>query len=242
MPNNWLEPDWPAPANVRAATTLRTGGCSEGGFSSLNPALHVGDNPLHVQQNRALLSSMLHLPAAPVWLEQVHGAEVVAADEVTGVPQADASFTRQQQVVCTVLTADCLPALFCACDGSVVAAAHAGWRGLLAGILRNTYLAMQHTEVMVWLGPAIGAQCFEVGPEVKAAFVAKNPAFAAAFTRKDASHDLADIYALARIELMACGITQIYGGDFCTVTAQERFFSYRRDVKTGRMATLIWKT
>lgn len=240
MLNNWLTPNWPAPANIHAATTLRSGGVSQGVFSSLNPATHVGDDPQVVQRNREIIHNMLQLPSPPVWLQQVHGTMVVDASTVRGLPEADASFTTKAQVVCTVLTADCLPALFCTLDGSAVAAAHAGWRGLLAGVLQQTYLALPAGEVMVWLGPAIGPKCFEVGPEVKAAFVAKNPDFAAAFTRQDATHDLADIYALARIELTSCGVQQIYGGDFCTFTEQQRFFSYRHDAQTGRMATLIW--
>lgn len=242
MPKNWLEPDWPAPANIHAATTLRSGGVSEGEFASLNPATHVGDKPAHVQQNRAIIMQMLNLPSAPVWLEQVHGTTVLAADKVRGAPPvADASFTAQAQVVCAVMTADCLPVLFCTTDGQKVAAAHAGWRGLLAGILPQTLAAMQSKNVLAWLGPAIGANCFEVGTEVRVAFVQKNTAFAAAFTPSDATHYLADIVQLARIELALAGVQAVYGGGFCTVSEHERFFSYRRNLQTGRMATLIWR-
>lgn len=242
MLKNWLEADWPAPANIRAVTTLRSGGVSQKPYNSLNPATHVGDDPQHVQENRSVLRDMLALSNEPVWLEQVHGDTVLAAESIAGIAQADASFTAQRNVVCTVMTADCLPALFCSTDGEVVAAAHAGWRGLLAGILSKTYLAMQKSEIMVWLGPAIGPAAFEVGPEVKAAFTAKNPAFANAFVFKDTQHDWADIYQLARIELATHGINKIYGGSLCTFSDAERFFSYRRDQQTGRMATMIWKT
>lgn len=241
MPTNWLKPDWPAPVNVHAATTLRSGGVSAGVYASLNPATHVGDDHEYVQQNRVLIRRMLALPSEPVWLEQVHGNAVVQAEQVTSLPAADASFSHAAGVVCTVLTADCLPVLFCTRDGQTVAAAHAGWRGLLAGVLRNTLAAMQASDVLVWLGPAIGARCFEVGAEVRAAFVQKNVQFATAFIAQDATHYLADIYQLARIELSTAGVCDIYGGGFCTVTEQERFFSYRRDKQTGRMATLIWR-
>lgn len=241
MPTNWLKPDWPAPVNVHAATTLRSGGVSAGVYARLNPATHVGDDHEHVQQNRVLIRRMLALPSEPVWLEQVHGNAVVQAEQVTGLPAADASFSHAAGVVCTVLTADCLPVLFCTRDGQTIAAAHAGWRGLLAGVLSNTLAAMQASDVLVWLGPAIGARCFEVGAEVRAAFVQKNVQFATAFIAQDATHYLADIYQLARIELSTAGACDIYGGGFCTVTEQERFFSYRRDKQTGRMATLIWR-
>lgn len=241
MSKNWLEPDWPAPANIHAATTLRYSGVSAVPYSSFNLAAHVGDDPALVQQNRQLLIQQLALPGAPVWLEQVHGNTVLAADQISGLAPADASFTRQAQVVCAVLTADCLPVLFCTPDGTTIAAAHAGWRGLLAGILTQTLIAMQTQEVLVWLGPAIGPQRFEVGAEVQAAFIHKNPAFAAAFVQQDATHYLADIYQLARIELASAGVHHCYGGHFCTVTEHERFFSYRREQQTGRMATLIWR-
>lgn len=241
MSKIWLEPDWPAHANVHAATTLRNGGVSAGAFSSLNPATHVGDNPHHVQQNRALISEILALPSVPVWLEQVHGTTVLQADKIISLQPADASFTCQPQVVCAILTADCLPVLFCTHDGQKVAAAHAGWRGLLAGILTKTLAALQTIDVLVWLGPAIGPKCFEVGAEVRAAFMQKNRAFADGFTPQGADYFLADIYQLARIELAILGVKAVYGGNFCTVTERDRFFSFRRDQQTGRMATLIWR-
>ncbi|MDD5272954.1 MAG: peptidoglycan editing factor PgeF [Methylovulum sp.] len=238
----WLTPDWPAPAQVRAATTLRRGGVSVAPYHSLNPALHVGDDADAVRQNRQLITQMLDLPAEPTWLAQNHTDMVVDAARVSGLVTADASFTCQAGVVCAVLTADCLPLLVCTPDGRKIAAIHAGWRGLLAGIISNTIAALQADTVLVWLGPAIGAGCFEVRDEVPMAFTAKSTAFAPAFTEQGGGKWLADIYRLARIELAGLGVTQVYGGGSCTVTEADRFFSYRRDQLTGRMATLIWRT
>ncbi len=241
MLNNWLEPSWPAPSGIRAVSTIRMGGVSQGSYAGFNLASHVGDDLQNVLQNRHLLKSSLNLPNDPVWLTQIHSDVVVQAELIQNAPSADASFTTCSEVVCTVMTADCLPVLFCSKDGQVVAAAHAGWRGLLAGILANTYQAMQRDKVIAWLGPAIGPQRFEVGNEVFDAFVQKNPRFSSAFNRKDEQHYLADLYELARIELAGYGVTEVYGGDFCTYSDAERFFSYRREVQTGRMATLIWR-
>lgn len=240
--SHWLKPDWPAPDNVLAATTLRFGGFSQGSYSSLNPASHVSDNATAVEKNRGLIKSMLVLPAEPVWLAQYHSDRVIDAAIATGTESADASFTDQAGIVCAVLTADCLPLLVCSQNGQKIAAIHAGWRGLLAGIISNTIAAMQTNDVLVWLGPAIGAACFEVGAEVRGMFLAKSSAFACAFTAEKDGKCLADIYQLASIELAGLGVTRIYGGGFCTVTESERFFSYRRDHVTGRMATLIWRT
>lgn len=237
----WLVPDWPAPATIHAATTLRYGGVSLGAYQSLNPALHVGDNADKVRQNRQLINEMLQLPAEPVWLEQIHSNRLVKAETGAPLQQADASYTRGSGVVCAVLTADCLPLLVCDDDGSQVAAIHAGWRGLLAGIIGNTVTAMQGRNLMVWLGPAIGPECFEVGSEVRDAFLAKSEAYAAAFSEQGNGKWLADIYQLARVDLATLGIVNVYGGHFCTVTEHERFYSYRRDKDTGRMATLIWR-
>jgi len=193
-----------------------------------------------VAANRAELR--LALPAEPVWLEQVHGIRVVDAALAAKLPAADAALARQAGVVCAVMTADCLPVLFCDRAGSVVAAAHAGWRGLQAGVLEATLAAMAvaPTEILAWLGPAIGPQAFEVGAEVRAAFVAADPAAAQAFRAQAADKWLADIYLLARQRLLAAGIRAISGADFCTVSDAQRFFSYRRDGLTGRMATLVW--
>jgi len=239
---NWIKPDWPLPSNVKAATTLRTGGVSMGGYASLNPASHVNDNPEHVRSNRQRIKDMLHLPNEPVWLQQVHGTAVVKADQVQGVPEADASVTKQADTVCVVLTADCLPILFCGDGGDTLAAAHAGWRGLQAGIIAETIQAMQCREVSVWLGPAIGPDHFEVGEEVCAAFIASTPGAETAFKARAPGKWLADIYCLARLQLAALGVESIYGGHYCTVTDATRFYSYRRDgAATGRMASLIWR-
>ncbi|MGZ5043897.1 MAG: peptidoglycan editing factor PgeF [Methylobacter sp.] len=238
---HWLAPDWPAPANIHAATTLRTGGVSCGAYASLNPAMHVGDDADPVKQNRRIIKELLGLPGDPVWLEQIHSNRAVPAIIAEPLQQADASYTAEPGVVCAVMTADCLPLLVCAADGSEVAAIHAGWRGLLAGVIGNTLKAMQSNDLLVWLGPAIGPDCFEVGAEVRDAFLEKSAAFITAFKQQDNGKWLADIYQLARIDLAMLGIDKVYGGGFCTVTEHERFYSYRRDKQTGRMATLIWR-
>lgn len=235
-----LVPDWPAPANVHARVTTRAGGASTGPWRGLNLATHVGDDPAHVALNRAWLRSQL--PAEPVWLEQVHGTDCVVAEHAAPACVADASVSFEAFCICTVMTADCLPVLFCSHDGKVVAAAHAGWRGLLAGVLENTMQAMHNppTALMAWLGPAIGPQKFEVGAEVRALFVAQDEAAADAFVAHGDKW-LADIYALARLRLRKAGVEAIYGGGLCTVSDAERFYSYRRDGATGRMASLIWR-
>jgi hypothetical protein len=244
---HYLTPQWDAPPNIHAAMTLRTGGVSTGEFASLNPATHVNDDVNAVRENRAIIKQMLDLPSEPVWLEQVHSNSVVNLDlpdfkNLEGLPIADASFTTQSGLVCAVLTADCLPLAFCSQDGQKIAAVHAGWKGLLAGIITNTVAALETNELLVWLAPAIGAEKFEVGEEVRDLFIAKNPDFANAFHPHYTPQKwLADIYQLARIELASLGVTQIVGGEFCTVSDPARFYSYRRDNITGRMATLIWK-
>lgn len=239
---NWIKPDWPLPAGVHAAVTLRTGGVSRGDYASLNPADHVGDAETDVQANRQIIQQMLQLPAAPVWLRQVHGTRVLKADKVEGLEEADASFSDQAQTVCAVLTADCLPLLFCGDQGEKIAAAHAGWRGLHAGIIAATVQAMNCRQLSVWLGPAIGPKHFEVGSEVRDAFVDQNSDAASAFRTALPGKFWADIYQLARIDLAKLGIDQIYGGDLCTVDDPLRFYSYRRDgASTGRLASLIWR-
>lgn len=243
-------PDWPAPANVRAFSTLRTGGFSlppygdaEGGLG-LNLGTHVGDDPEAVRKNRALLRT--GLPSEPVWLNQVHGAAVVDAATVSGMPDADASWTAATNKVCAIMTADCLPVLLCTSDGKVVGVAHGGWRGLAAGVLQNTVKAMRsesRAPIMAWLGPAIGPQAFEVGGEVREVFMRQDMAMMQAFVPEEGvpGKFMADIYRIARIILNGIGITAVYGGDACTVTETHRFYSYRRDKgKTGRMATGIW--
>ncbi|WP_432742317.1 peptidoglycan editing factor PgeF [Methylobacter sp. G7] len=238
---HWLTPDWPAPANIHAATTLRVGGVSVGAYSSLNPAMHVGDDADLVTQNRQIIKGLLGLPSDPVWLDQIHSHRAVQAVTSEPLQQADASYTSESGIVCAVMTADCLPLLMCSTDGSQVAAVHAGWRGLLTGVISNTVSAMQQSDLLVWLGPAIGPDCFEVGAEVRDAFLAKSAIFIPAFKPQSNGKWLADIYQLARIDLGLLGIDKVYGGGFCTVTEQERFYSYRRDKQTGRMATLIWR-
>lgn len=239
---NWIKPDWPLPSHVHAAMTLRSGGISTGGYASLNPANHVNDNPKHVQANRQTIKHMLQLPAEPVWLQQVHGVQVVKADQAHGLPEADASFSDQPSTVCVVLTADCLPILFCGDNGAVIAAAHAGWRGLQGGVIEQTLLAMRCSDISIWLGPAIGPDNFEVGDDVRDAFVTDNSKAAKAFKAQDPGKWLADIYQLAKLQLNELGVEQIYGGGYCTVADEQRFYSYRRDgAATGRMASLIWR-
>jgi hypothetical protein len=239
---NWIKPDWQLPEGLHAAVTLRSGGVSQGLYASLNPASHVNDAADAVLTNRAMIKQMLALPAEPVWLQQVHGVDVVKADQVTDLPEADASFTDQSGVVCAVLTADCLPVLFCGDQGAVIGAAHAGWRGLQAGVIEQTIAAMNCRDLQVWLGPAIGPAHFEVGDEVREAFVSQNPDASVAFSATQAGKWLADIYQLARIRLANLGVEQVYGGGLCTVSDAQRFYSYRRDgAATGRMASLIWR-
>jgi len=237
----WIVPDWPAPANVRAASSLRSGGASVGNYTALNLGDHVADDPAAVAANREQLQQALALPASPAWLTQTHGIDCVdAASSPIGI-EADASFTTQAGIVSAVLTADCLPVLLCDKHGTTVAAVHAGWRGLAGGVIESTIAAMRHpSELMAWLGPAIGSQQFEVGAEVRAAFVARDAAAAAAFVPVRDGHWHADLYQLATLVLGKQGISAIYGGEWCTVGSPENFYSYRRDGVTGRMATLIW--
>jgi YfiH family protein len=236
-------PGWPAPANVKALQTTRRGGISGTPYDSFNLGNHVGDEPLAVERNRILLNTLL--PSEPVWLEQSHGIVVVNADRADCVPQADACIARHRAAVCVVMTADCLPILLCDQQGSVVGAAHAGWKGLAAGVIEATVRAMNVApqNLMAWLGPAISQQAFKVGHEVHAAFIAAHPQAASAFIpapKEEGKKWFADIYALARLRLNALGITKIYGGDRCTYRERELFFSYRRDGTTGRMGTFIW--
>lgn len=241
MSKHWIRPDWPAPAQVQALSTTRGGGCSAAPYDSFNLGDHVGDQPALVAANRAALCDQL--PAEPCWLNQVHGVCVVDLATCEGVPAADAAVSRVPGKVCAVMTADCLPVLLCDRAGTVVGAAHAGWRGLVGGVIEATVAAMQvpPSEVLAWLGPAIGPDAFEVGDEVRAAFLAADPAAECAFraTARPGKW-LADIYLLARQRLAALGVNVVAGGDACTVTERERFFSYRRDGVTGRMASLIW--
>ncbi|NTX79928.1 polyphenol oxidase [Serratia proteamaculans] len=235
-------PDWPLPAGVKACSTTRHGGVSLPPYDALNLGTHVGDEAQAVAGNRQRLVEGADLPQMPVWLEQVHGTRVVRLDGQTPADlQADAVYSNVPGQVCAVMTADCLPVLFCSQAGDEVAAAHAGWRGLCNGVLEQTLsaFAAEPGSITAWLGPAIGPQQFEVGPEVRAAFIAVDDAAAAAFTPLGDKF-LADIYLLARQRLQRAGIHAIYGGDRCTVSEISHFFSYRRDGITGRLASLIW--
>ncbi len=237
-----LYPDWPAPNVIRAAVTTRQGGFSTQPWQSLNLGLHVGDDPETVQRNRALVGNELSLPAEPVWLDQVHGATVIDAAKAQPNTAADAAWTDRPGVVCAVLTADCLPVFFTSREGDRVAVAHAGWRGLASGVLEGTVESLGNPAALIcWLGPAIGPADFEVGDEVRDQFLSWNSQCDQAFTRQDNGKWLADIYQLARLRLRLAGIEQISGGNFNTFSDTERFFSYRRDGQTGRMASLIWR-
>jgi YfiH family protein len=239
---DWIVPDWTAPDRVGSLATSRRGGFSTGVFAGLNLGDHVGDDPAAVAANRERVRR--RIGAQPVWLRQVHGTRVIDAADSTEAhpPEADAAFVRQAGIACAVMTADCLPVLLCDTEGTVVAAAHAGWRGLLAGVIEATVAAMKapRRNLLAWLGPAIGPQAFEVGGEVRAAFVAADPDAAEAFRPFGNGKWLADIDLLARQRLEKQGVTRVFGGGFCTVSETARFYSYRRDGQTGRMASLIW--
>lgn len=243
MHADWIRPDWPAPARVRAVSTTRGGGVSSGAYASLNLGQHVGDAVVSVVENRHRLAASLQLQHEPRWLKQVHGIAVAQlAGRVPETP-ADAAVTGEAGEACVIMTADCLPVLFCDRAGTRVGAAHAGWRGLAAGVLEAAALAMDVApgELLAWMGPAIGPKAYEVGEEVRAAFIAGDPGAAAGFTPGRAQGKWwCDLYMLARRRLEAVGIGRIYGGGFCTYTERERFFSFRRDGECGRMASLIW--
>jgi YfiH family protein len=248
MPAWLLRPDWPAPTNVRAACTLRGGGVSVGPYASLNLAAHVGDDPRAVAENRRVLTTGLVLPIEPLWLTQVHGITVVDADVVGRLetakeaPIGDAAITREPRRVLTVMVADCLPVLFARSDGTAVAVAHAGWRGLAAGVLEAAVAALGGPpgNVLAWLGPAIGPDHFEVGEEVRSAFCGQDARAAAGFTPNAAGRWLCDLYLLARQRLESVGLSSIHGPVRSTYGQPESYFSFRRDGITGRMAALIW--
>ena len=248
LPGSWLEPDWPVPASVRALCTSREGGVSEGRYESLNLGDHVGDDPVLVARNRAILERALG--ARPVFLKQVHGSDDVA--ELDGHTEdgleADGCWTSARRLACTIMVADCLPVLFAAPDGSRVGATHAGWRGLCGGIVETTVRAMrvEAASLLAWLGPCIGPEAFEVGPEVKAAFEARDASAARHFAPHREGKWLADLPALTRERLAALGVTRIHGNDgtraWCTVSNPSRFFSHRRDGISGRFAAAVWRT
>ena len=239
-----LVAEWGAPATVHYACTLRTGGVSAPPFASLNLGLHVGDAPAAVAENRRRVQAALALPRAPLWLDQVHGTRVADADREAAPAAADAAVTREPGRVLAIQVADCMPVLFASDDGRVVAAAHAGWRGLAAGVLEATVAAMKldPQRIHAWLGPAIGAQHFEVGAEVRAAFVAQDPEAADGFTSNARGRWQCDLLRLARARLAASGVGRVSAANLCTYAQAERCFSYRRDGRTGRMAALIWRT
>ena len=239
--------DWPAPPGIRAGTTTRWGGVSTAPFDTLNLATHVDDDPVAVAENRLRLQTALNLPSTPRWLDQVHGIGVAKDDTpADGCPVADAAYSRRPGEVLAVLTADCLPVVFTSTDGREIACAHAGWRGLAAGVLEATLARFiaPPASIMAWLGPAIGANAFEVGDEVRAAFLAKDAASASAFRPTGSPGKWwADLFFLARLCLTQAGVTAIFGGGLCTVTHADRFYSYRgAGGRCGRMATLIWHT
>ena len=245
----FLHPDWPAPVGVRAAVSLRTGpGTSLAPFDRFNLGLRSGDVEQTVLHNRAQLAHALALPSTPRWLAQVHGVDVVRFDgDARGdEPVGDAAVTSTPGTVLAILTADCLPVLFAARGGSEVAAAHAGWRSLAGGVLEATVAAMRTParDVIAWLGPAAGPDAYEIGADVRDAFVAHDPAAANAFVDTRPGHWRVDLYALARQRLAAIGIgiDSVHGGGACTITDAARFYSYRRDGRTGRLASLIWMT
>lgn len=238
---DWILPDWPAPHRVRAFVTTRAGGVSTGDYGSLNLGVRSGDDPSRVAHNRRLVGESL--PSAPRWMAQVHGTGVADLDAPAAEsPAADAAVTREAGTVAVVLTADCMPLLLCDRSGSVVAVAHAGWRGMAAGVIERTVASMgvEARQVLAWMGPTIGPQAFEVGPEVREAFVAVDAAAGEAFRAHRPGKFLADLYALARQRLARAGVREVHGGGFCTYSEEERFFSYRRQPRSGRMGAFAW--
>lgn len=247
MSVEYLEPKWPAISGVQACFTLRTGGASQGPYASLNLGAHVGDGAQTVAQNRGRVRGELSLPGEPLWLEQIHGNEVVDADRLPAdagarvPPRGDAAVSRRPGTVLAVLVADCLPVLFAARDGSAIGVAHAGWRGLAAGVLEAAAAALAgHGPLQAWLGPAIGQANFEVGAEVRAAFMAHDPGAAGAFAANARGRWQCHLQGLARARLAALGIDSVHADESCCYAEPQRFYSYRRDGTTGRMAALIW--
>jgi YfiH family protein len=240
MPRSWIVPDWPAPPHVRAFVTTREGGVSSGEYGSLNLGASSGDDPSNVSRNRGIVRA--HLPEEPAWMAQVHGTVVADLDTLAAgeSPRADAAMAGSAGRVGVVLTADCMPIFFSDRKGKRVAVAHAGWRGMAGGVIENTVHAMGVNDVMAWMGPAIGPDAFEVGPEVREAFVAGDDRAASAFRSHTPGKFMADLYALARLRLERAGVASVHGGGFCTRDDAERFFSYRRAKASGRMGAFIW--
>jgi YfiH family protein len=244
---SYLTPNWPAPNNIRAYVTTRKGGYSKNDYNSFNLATHVGDDNATVEINRKHLQKTLQLPAEPFWLTQVRGTHVIALDEIdikkSNNPDADGSWTTQPNKICVVMSADCLPVLLCDQKGTCVSALHAGWRGLASGILETGIksLPVPASQLMAWLGPAISIDAYEIGEEVRQEFLKVDANAEIAFRASNrAGHWYVDLYEIARQRLRSVGVTQIYGGEYCTHRDQELFYSYRRDGKTGRMASLIY--
>jgi hypothetical protein len=239
--DSFICPNWPAPPSVRAYVSTRLGGVSGFPFNELNLGAHVGDDMNHVTENRRLFADAIGMPQSVQWLNQIHGTDVVCLPCRDLPSSGDAAVSDQLNQVCAVLTADCLPVFFCDKAGTKVAVAHAGWRGLCAGILETTLEQFDKPEtVLVWLGPAIGPSAFEVGDDVREAFIAEQQEAQLAFVATEKGKWLGDLYLLARQRLMAKGVVDISGGEYCTLTDKDRFYSYRRDGKTGRMASVIW--
>lgn len=243
MDANWIPADWPAPEGVVAGTTLRYGGVSSGSFGTLNLGAYVGDDANAVRENRSRFGSLCDLPSEPRWLRQVHGSNVVVDPTPGEALEADAAITANAGVVCAVLTADCLPVIFASADGAKLAVAHAGWRGLAGGVLEATVRAMSlnPASLFAWLGPAISQPVFEVGGEVRENFLAHDPAADGCFAANERGRWQADLYGLARMRLGNVGVGQVSGGEYCTFSEPERFFSYRRDGACGRMASFVFR-
>ena len=245
MHPDWIVPDWPAPPGVRAIITTRAGGVSAPPYDSLNVGFSTGDDAESVRENRRRLTALL--PREPSWLKQMHGPDVVSAERVTDPPGADASMATTPGIVCAIQIADCLPVLFCNRQGTLVAAAHAGWKGLAAGVIDNTVGALtgagaRADDLMAYIGPGIGPGAFEVGEDVLHAYVSRDSDARDAFVPQRPGKWLADLPALTRRALARCGIAAVYGGNLCTYSDPARFYSYRRDKVTGRMVALIWRT
>ncbi|MBL78901.1 MAG: hypothetical protein CMH70_02505 [Nitrosomonadaceae bacterium] len=243
--NNWITPNWPAPSNIQAIFTTRIGGISKGPYESFNLGDHVGDTLASVNHNRAELFESL--PSKPKWLNQMHGSRPIWVDKDIDCLQGDAALSKTKNIVCAILTADCLPIFLCDEAGTVVGIAHAGWRGLIAGVIQKTVTEMRKEcgHIIAYLGPAIGPKYFEIGEEVRCSFIKQDTISTSAFIPCNGTNKkkwLANIFLLARQKLIKAGVTKIYSHEECTYSNSDKFFSYRRDGNTGRMAGLIWLT
>ncbi len=237
----WMWADWPAPKKIRAGTSLRFGGCSRWPYQDLNLALHVGDLPENVIKNRKILTRHLSLPTAPVWLEQIHGAKIISIDAGPENFSADGSYTTQQNKVCAVMTADCVPILFCDVGGTQIGAIHAGWRGICCGIIEKAVQAFSRpASLQIWIGPCISSQHYIVGKAVYEQCLAHSIRLKSAFHQINTDHWYCDLVKIVKIILKKSGVDSIHESGLCTYTEDSLFYSYRRDGKTGRMATMIW--